>query len=240
MVHYLGTKMLDQPQEMDQPSLRYELLIENHVGHLTREYRRLCLDAILPQFWFLTLTFVPVEAKRDDHLSIPPHRCLVFFERFYVRLLSRLMNNFGRKRWLQPLTYVYADYPFTKRKKTYATLSPMEQFRAGQFHFYPEHPETSPHLHSVMLIAPQLVDRFKAIASGLENFFQNLGPANRTLHAVPLQSPDELRDVMFYSSKLLKRPPISLRDVDLYTVLPKAQGKPVYVKSDWERELETG
>jgi len=53
-----------------------------------------------------------------------------------------------------------------------------------------------------------------------------------------LQSIDELRDVIFYSSKLLKRPPISLRDVDLYTVLPKAQGEPVYVKSDWERELE--
>jgi hypothetical protein len=51
---------------------------------------------------------------------------------------------------------------------------------------------------------------------------------------------NRLRDVMFYSSKLLKRPLISLRDVDLYTVLPKAQGEPVYVKSDWERELETG
>ena len=116
----------------------------------------------------------------------------------------------------------------------------MEQFRANQFHLCPEHPETSPHLHAIVLIAPQLVDRFKAIAPGLENLFQNLGPANRTLHCVPLQSIDELRDVIFYSSKLLKRPPISLRDVDLYTVLPKAQGEPVYVKSDWERELETG
>jgi hypothetical protein len=175
-------------------------------------------------------------------MTISPSRLIAALSssRFYVRLLSRIMNNFGRKRWLQPLAYVYADYPFTKRKKTYATLSPMEQFRASQFRFCPEHPETSPHLHSVMLIPPELVDRFKAIASELENFFQNLGPANRTLHATPLHSIDELRDVIFYSSKLLKRPPISLRDVDLYIVLPKAKSEPVYVKSDWEGELETG
>ena len=27
--------------------------------------------------------------------------------------------------------------------------------------------------------------------------------------------------------------------IDLYTVLPKAKSEPVYMKSDWERELET-
>jgi hypothetical protein len=116
-------------------------------------------------FWFLTVTFLPVEAKRDNPFPIPPHRCIVLFERFYVRLLSRLMNNFQRKgqRALQPLTYV--DYPFTKRKKTFATLPPIEQLRLNQFHFYPEHPETTPHNHSIMFIAPQLVARFKAIST---------------------------------------------------------------------------
>jgi hypothetical protein len=63
-------------------------------------------------------------------------------------------------------------------------------------------------------------------------------PANCTLHTAPLQTHDDLRHAIFYSSKLLKRPPRSLRDIDLYTVLPKAKGEPVYVKSDWERELE--
>ena len=167
------------------------------------------------------------------------------------------MNNFERKRWLQPLTYLYIDYPFTKRKKTYATLSPIEQFRANQFHFYPEHPETTCHIHSVMLIAPILVDRFKTIAPKLEPPFQSLGPANCTLHVVPLLFIDELRDVMFYSSKLLEQPasvlgglskqlcePRKFPDeprrslIDLYTLLPKAKSEPVYVKSDWERELE--
>jgi hypothetical protein len=116
---------------MNQTILRYDLLIESHLEHLRREYHRLLTDTILPQFWFLTLTFVPVEAKRDDHIPIPPHRCFAFFEKFYVRLLSKLMNNFERKRWLQPLTYLYIDYPFTKRKKTYATLSPIEPFEQG-------------------------------------------------------------------------------------------------------------
>ena len=82
------------------------------------------------------------------------------------------MNNFERKRTLQPLTYLYIDYPFTKREKTFATLSPIEQFRANQFHFYPEHPETTCHIHSVMLVAPHLVDRFRAIAPELKCLFQ--------------------------------------------------------------------
>jgi len=161
---------------LDQANLRYDNLIESHLEHLQREYRHQLIDeATLPQFWFLTVTFVPVETKRDDPIPIPPHRCFAFFERFYVRLLSRLMNNFERKRWLQPLTFLYIDYPFTKHEKTYAT---------------------------------------------------------------PLQTHDDLRHAIFYSSKLLKRPPRSLRDIDLYTVLPKAKSEPVYVKSDWERELE--
>jgi hypothetical protein len=245
---------------MDQPTLPYEHLIESHIDHLKRWYLDLLSDdSILPQFWFLTATFVPFETKRDDYLSIPPHRCIVLFERFYVRLLSKLMNNFERKRWLQPLTYLYIDYPFTRRTKAFATLLPIEQFRLNQFHFYPGHPETTPHIHSIMLIAPQLVARFNAVAPTLENLFKSLGPANCTLHAVPLQSIDELRNVMFYSSKLLKQPLSVLRglsktlweprklpheprksicDIDLYAALPKAKSEPIYVKAKWERELE--
>jgi hypothetical protein len=242
---------------LDQTNLRYGHLIENHLEHLKREYHRLITDTTLPQFWFLTTTFIPVESKRDDHIPMPPHRCMVFFERFYVRLLSRLMNNFERKRWLQPLTYVYIDYAFTKREKTYARLSLIERFLASPFHFYPEHPETTCHIHSVMLISPALVCRFKTIQPSLANLFQSLGPANCTLYAVLLQTHDDLRRAIFYSSKLLKQPPsvlggLSKRhwesgrfpdeprrcDIDLYTVPPKAKSEPVYVKSDCERELE--
>ena len=94
---------------------------EKRIEHLTSEYHRLWTDADSRQFWFLSNTFVPVEAKRADHIPIPPHRCFALYEQFYVRLFSKLMNNFERKWSLQPLTYVYADYPFTKHEKTYAT-----------------------------------------------------------------------------------------------------------------------
>ena len=151
---------------------------------------------------------------------------------------SRLMNNFERKRTLQPLTYLYADYPFTKRKKTFVTLSPIRQFLANPFHFHPEYPETTPHIHAIMLIPPQLVARFEAARPSLENLSQSLSPANCTLHTVPLQTHADLRREIFYSSKILKRPPMSLSDIDLYTVLPKARSEPIYVKLDWERELE--
>jgi hypothetical protein len=223
---------------MTQTTLHHDLLIEKHLEHLTSEHHRLRTDTASPQFWFLTVTFVPIETKRADHIPIPPHRCFALFEQFYVRLLSKLMNNFERKRALQPLAYVYADYPFTKREKTYATLSSTEQFQVNPYRFHPDHPETTCHIHSVMVVAPKLVDRFRAIKPTLERYFQDLNPATRTLHAVPLQSPNELRDVMFYSSKLLRCPPMSLRDIDLYTVMPKAESEPIYVKSDWERELE--
>jgi hypothetical protein len=147
----------------------------------------------------------------------------------------------GRPSWAcrasETADYIYADYPFTKHEKTYATLSPNEQFQVNPYRFHTDHPETTCHIHSVLLVAPTLVHRFRAIKPALEKCFQNLNPANRTLHAVALQSPEELRDVMFYSSKLLKWPPVSLRDIDLYTVLPKAKSEPIYVKSDWEREL---
>ena len=157
---------------MTHTTLHHDLLIEKHLEHLTSAYHRLRTDTASPQFWFLTVTFVPVEEKREDHIPIPPHRCFALFEQFYVRLLSKLMNNFERKRSLQPLTYVYADYPFTKREKTYATLSPIEQFRSSLFHFHPDHPETTCHIHSVLLVSPKLVDRFKSIAPELEKCFQ--------------------------------------------------------------------
>jgi hypothetical protein len=177
---------------MDQTTLRYDDLIESHLEHPQREYRhQLIDDATLPQFWFLTTTFVPVESKRYDHIPIPPHRCFVFFERFYVRLLSKLMNNFGRKRWLQPLTYAYIDYPFTKRMKTFATLSPIEQFRLNQFHFYPEHPEMGPHVHSIMLIKPQLVERFEAIRPKSSESVS--GTRSRQLHAAHCSIADACR-----------------------------------------------
>jgi hypothetical protein len=171
-------------------------------------------------------------------------RCFGLGEQWYVRLLSRLMSNFDRKRHLQPRTYVYYDLPCSKRDKSFATLSSVEQWKTNRARA--EHPEIDTHLHSVMLLSPALVQRFNEVAPSLERVFQYLDPANRSLHAERLKSPDELRRTMFYASKLLKQPTnmlqelTMLRDVDwidLYTLLPKAKGEPTYTKRPYEREL---
>ena len=116
-----------------QTDLPYECLIENHIEHLMSEYDRLSTDDACPQLWLLSATFIPFRDKREDHVPIPIHRCFAYFERFYVRMLPKLMSNFGRKHHLQPPTYLYADYPFTKKEKTYAPLTPNEKFWANRF-----------------------------------------------------------------------------------------------------------
>ena len=175
---------------MDQTTLRYDHLIEKHLEHLKCKYRHLLIDdATFPQFWFLTVNSCLLKRSEMTTVPIPPHRCFVLFERFYVRLLSRLMNNCERKRSLQPLTFLYIDYPLTKREKTFATLSPIEQFRANQFHFYPEHPETTPHIHAIMLVAPQLVERFEAIRPSLANLFQSFWSCKLHVAYRPLADP---------------------------------------------------
>ena len=168
-------------------------------------------------------------------------------------MLPKLMSNFGRKHHLQPPTYLYADYPFTKKEKTYAPLTPNEKFWSNRFRSSLEHPETNPHVHAVMLLPPGLIDRFKAILPQLEKLFSGSGQANCTFDAFTFEYAD-IRNVMFYASKLFRQPQAALKSIakhahepatnktgnpsasfasiDLYTVLPKARREPVYCKLD--------
>ena len=241
-----------------QIDLPYKCLIESHIEHLMNEHGRLSTDDAHPQLWFLSATFIPPRHKRTNNIPIPLDRCLAYFERFYVHLLPKLMSNFERKRHLQPLTYLYADYPFTKKSKTYAPLTPNEKFNANRFRHYLEHPETNPHVHAVMVLPPGLIDRFKAILPELEKLFRGLCQTNCTFDAAAFE-PADIRNVIFYASKLLRQPQTVLKSVakyarepitqkpgelstsfasdDLYTVLPKARLEPVYCKPRWEREL---
>jgi len=238
--------------------LPYECLIESHIEHLLSKYKRLSTNAARPQLWFLSATFLPLRHKRTNNVPIPLDRCLGYFQQFYVSLLPKLMSNFGRKRHLQPLTYLYADYPFTKKDKTYAPLTPNEKFNANQFRLYLEHPETNPHVHAVMLLRPGLIDRFHAVVPQLETLFRGSCRTNCTFDAAAFE-PSDIRSVIFYASKLLREPQVVLKSVakyarepitqkpgqlstsfasdDLYTVLPKARREPVYCKPRWEREL---
>ena len=158
---------------MDQTTLRYDHLIESHLDHLKIEHTRHLLidDATLPQFWFLTVTFVPVESKRDDHVhpASSLHRLL---RAILCPAALKADEQFRAQEMAAAPDVCLHRLPVHQAEKTYATLSPIEQFRLNQFHFYPEHPETTPHIHSIMLVAPQLVARFKAIAPNLKCLFR--------------------------------------------------------------------
>jgi len=103
--------------------------------------------------------------------------------------------------------------PGTKRKRSRA-ICVFEKLlrRLGR-----EHPEMTPHIHALMLIHPDLVERFEQRQPYLEFLFQSLGTINRTLDVRELTAPGDDERVLTYSSGLLKKPlHPDLRDVDLF------------------------
>ena len=132
-----------------------------------------------------------------------------------------------RLRHLQPLTFVFLDFPCTKRKKNRAASDFQKLLqRMGQ-----EYPEMTPHIHALMLIHPDLVERFEQKQAGFETLFKSLSPVNRTLDIRELTKPGDDERVLRYSSELLAKPQHpDLRDVDLFMWLPKARSEPTYQK----------
>jgi hypothetical protein len=218
----------------------------SHLRRLRQEQAKLRAtdqesDLPAPKLLFVTATFVPIEEAKPNAIPIPASTCLEAFEQFYVRgFLSKLIGHYGRPnlRDLQPLAFAFIDYPFSKRKKSYATLPQFEQsLKKGRL--AREHPETTPHIHALMVLHPRLVEKFEAKRSEFEPLFRSLRPTNRTLD---IQEIAELSDdavVLAYSTEILKKPQHpDLKDVDLFTWLPKAPSEPNYQKQQFEKELE--
>jgi hypothetical protein len=236
-----------------------------HLKHLRSESDRLIIESLErdvqgPKLVFVTATFVATEEAKPNALPIPPSKCFKAFERFYVRLLSELMHHYNRPglRHLQPLTYAFIDYPGTKRKKS----RPASNFEKLLRRLGREHPEMTPHIHALMLIHPDLVERFEQRRPYLEFLFQSLEPINRTLHICKLSKPGDDERVLAYSSECVseiwarasgasrkrkvgkrrekKALDPDLQDVDLFMWFPKARSEPLYQRLDYERELERG
>jgi hypothetical protein len=130
----------------------------------------------------LTVTFSPG--------SIRPDQVLREYERFYARLCRLLMCNPDRpsKRSLLPFAIAFRDDPSTRPRK--------HRDRPSAFAVFSNHPSVAPHVHSVVIIHPTLVDRFLEIAGTLQATWRRIpvrtadptsafAPryANRTLHA---------------------------------------------------------
>jgi hypothetical protein len=141
------------------------------------------LDQGLPLVVPLTVTF--------SLGSIAPDQVLGEYERFYARLCRLLMNNHERpsKRHLLPFALAFRDDPSTRPGK--------HRDRPSAFAVFSNHPSVAPHVHSVLVVHPTLVNRFLEIAPSLESVWRRIpvrtadptsafdGPtyANRTLHA---------------------------------------------------------
>jgi hypothetical protein len=123
--------------------------------------------------------------------SVRPDQVLREYERFYLRLCSLLMNNHERpsKRHLLPFALAFRDDPSTRPGK--------HRDRPTAFAVFSNHPTVAPHVHSLLVVHPRLVNRFVEIVGTLEETWRRIpvrtvGPtsmfdapmyANRTLHA---------------------------------------------------------
>ena len=118
---------------------------------------------------------VPVTATFKPG-SIRPDEVLREFERFYARLCSRLVKNYERpsKRHLLPFAIVWRDDPRTRPDKYSARPA-----RHAQFF---NHPSVAPHVHGLLVIHPQLVDRFMKTSQALGT---RVGEASRPLMVKP-------------------------------------------------------
>jgi hypothetical protein len=112
------------------------------------------LDQDLPLVVPLTVTFSPG--------SIRPEQVLREYERFYARLCRLLISNHERpsKRHLLPFALAFRDDPSTRPDKYRRPPTDRAVFSC--------HPSVAPHVHSVLVVHPMLVDRFLSIVDALE------------------------------------------------------------------------
>ena len=141
------------------------------------------LNQGLPLVVPLTVTFAPNSTRPDQVLRE--------YERFYARLCRLLMCNHERpsKRHLLPFALAFRDDPSTRPDKY--------RHRPTALAVFSNHPSVAPHVHSVVVVHPRLVDRFLGIVPSLEATWRRIpvrtaGPtsafdapkyANRTLYA---------------------------------------------------------
>jgi ABC transporter substrate binding protein len=212
------------------------------LGLVQRVDQLVALDQGLPLVVPLTVTF--------SLGSVRPDQVLREYERFYARLCSLLMNNHERpsKRHLLPFALAFRDDPSTRPGK--------HRDRPSAFAVFSCHPTVAPHVHSVVVVHPRLVDRFLGIVGTLEATWRSIplravdptssdGPiyANRTLHAdVPfalrvceLMGADPVGSGPLVRASIRKVVAYSAKlgrrrdiagDGDLFTMLPTASRQP--------------
>jgi hypothetical protein len=156
-----------QPSELRYPNASHTRFVDDCTDWIVQHVDRLvALDQGPPLVVPLTVTFSPK--------STAPHQVLREYERFYARLCDLLVSNHERpsKRHLLPFALAFHDDPSTRPAK--------HRDRPSAFAVFSNHPTVAPHVHSVIVVHPTLVDRFLAVADVLE----------ATWRGIPVRTPD--------------------------------------------------
>jgi hypothetical protein len=121
---------------------------------LQRVDELVALDQGLPLVVPLTVTFSLGSTRQDQVLRE--------YERFYLRLCRLLMCNPDRpsKRHLLPFAIAFRDDPSTRPGR--------HRGRPSAFAVFSCHPTVAPHVHSLLVVHPRLVDRFLGIVDALK------------------------------------------------------------------------
>jgi hypothetical protein len=197
--------------------------------------------------------------------AVKPDRILLGFERLYVRICRRLVNNPDRpsKRHLLPFVIAFRDDPSTRRDKKHRRAASLLS----------THPSVAEHVHSIMVVHPALADRFLEIAGDLQGVWRSIPRRNGGAGGLPWYDNGSLRvelefarrvgammaadpgrcrarvreDVhgwIDYSAKLMRRRSAA-DDGGLFTVLPTETnspliGRPALGRQGLLSELSTG
>jgi hypothetical protein len=173
-----------QPSVLNHPADSHTRLVGAFTDWILQRVDELvALDEGLPLVVPLTVTFSPG--------SIRPDQILREYERFYARLCRLLMCNPDRpsKRHLLPFALAFRDDPSTRPGR--------HRDRPSAFAVFSSHPAVAPHVHSLFVVHPTLVDRFLSIVDELQAIWRRIpvrtadptsafgAPtyANRTLYA---------------------------------------------------------
>jgi hypothetical protein len=172
-----------QPSIFNHPNASHGRHVDAFTDWIVQRIDELvALDQGLPLVVPLTVTFSPGSTR--------PDRVLREYGRFYARLCNLLISNHDRpsKRHLLPFALAFRDDPSTRPDKY--------RRPATQRALFFNEPSVAPHVHSLLVVHPTLVDRFLSIAPSLESVWRRIpswttGPSalcaprylNRTLHA---------------------------------------------------------
>ena len=148
------------------------------------------------------------------------------FDQFYRHLCSRILGNnwhVASRRHLQPLTWAWIDVgtgsdvalsPCGRRSRYWSSVG--DVLPRGDL-------EDLPHIHCVMLVHPDVVGAFRQLlrGSGLDGLLTEFSSHVRDVHAQLIASPD-IKRVVRYCAKYLRRSGGNVHASDLYNVWPRA------------------